>query len=297
MNTGRILVTGAGGFLGWNLLRTPWAGWMWTGAVCRNDPELPGVEKVHADLTAPDAAARLLDRVRPDVVLHTAALASPEACEANPDASRRINVEAAARLADGCAARGIRLIFTSTDMVFDGRHPPYHEHSSRAPICVYGRHKAEAEDAILARCPDAAVCRLPLLFGADGPASHNFLPAWIAALTGGKTVTAFTDEFRSPVAAAVAAQGLRRVVERQVRGVIHLGGRERWSRYEFGRLICDVWGADDTLLKAARQEEVTFAAPRPPDTTLDSSRAFALGYDPPSLREQLIMLKAGGRVS
>ncbi|MDP6629838.1 MAG: SDR family oxidoreductase [Kiritimatiellia bacterium] len=297
MDTRRILVTGASGFLGWNLLREPWADWEWIGSSYRHDPELGGPDVVRTDLTVPGAIATLLDDTRPDVVLHAAAVTDLNVCERDPDGTVQINVETPATLAALCARQGIRFVFTSSDMVFDGRNPPYDETSQPCPVNIYGLQKAEAEARVLAANPEAAICRMPLMFGAAGPWAHNFLPEWIETLTHGRPLMLFTDEYRAPVSATVAQSGLRIAVEQQVSGILHLGGEERLSRYDFGKLLCEVWGLDSALLQAVRRADVDGMAPRPGDTFLDNHRAKGLGYRAPSLQEQLTGLKAEGRVA
>jgi dTDP-4-dehydrorhamnose reductase len=297
VDTRRILVTGASGFLGWNLLRAPWADREWIGCSYRHDPELSGLDVLRTDLTVPGAIPALLDTMQPDVVLHTAAITDLTVCERDPDGTSQINVEVPEILARLCAERGIRLVFTSSDMVFDGHNPPYDEAGQPCPINIYGHQKAEAEARVLAANPGAAICRMPLMFGAAGPWAHNFLPEWIGTLAENNPLMLFTDEYRAPVSASVAQSGLRIAVEQQVSGILHLGGEERMSRYDFGELLCKVWGYESALLQAVQRADVDGMAPRPADTFLDSRRAKRLGYTAPSLQEQLTKLKAEGHVA
>jgi len=297
MSKGRILVTGASGFLGWNLLRKPWEDWEWIGCSNRYDPQLPGLQLIRKDLTLPGAIVELLDTTAPDLVLHTAAVTDLNACETDPEGTQRINAEVPCMLARRCAERGMRLVFTSSDMVFDGNHSPYREDSLPCPINAYGRQKAEAEAQILSAYPNATICRMPLLFGAAGPHAHNFLPEWILKLHAGQPVPLFTDEYRAPVSAAVAQEGLRIVIERHVVGIVHLGGKERMSRYAFGTLLCDVLGFGSELLQPVRRADLNFAAPRPVNTFLDSERAWEWGYGSLSLEDQLRTLKVEGHIS
>jgi dTDP-4-dehydrorhamnose reductase len=96
----------------------------------------------------------------------------------------------------------------------------------------------------------------------------------------------FTDEHRTPVCGRTAAKGLLLALE-GVHGIIHLGGRERVSRYEFGVMLARTFGLDESLLRRARQGDIPMLAARPPDVSLDSSRAYGLGYDPPGILEAL----------
>jgi dTDP-4-dehydrorhamnose reductase len=110
-------------------------------------------------------------------------------------------------------------------------------------------------------------------------------------LTEGKELNLFIDEFRTPVSANTAAKGLLLALKK-VHGIIHLGGKERISRYDFGKILAQIWQFPDDQLKSCFQEDVKMAAPRPKDVSLDSSKAFALGYHPLSVREELEILKS-----
>ena len=281
-----LLVTGASGVLGWNVCVVARKRWRTLGIVRRHPVDLPGVARLTCDLTRPEELRRLFRTAAPDALIHCAAAAQPDFCQAHPDESRRINVEVTADIADLCAGARIPWAFVSTDLVFDGTRPPYLEGDPVSPINVYGEHKATAERVVHERCPGAVICRLPPFFGGPGPASASFIQPWIAALRGGKELRLFTDEFRTPVGARTAAVGLLMALGAGG-GILHLSGRERVSRYDLGIILAAILGADAGLIMPGRQRDRTVGAPRPPDVSLDSSRAYALGYDPPPLGEEL----------
>ncbi|HDN95155.1 MAG TPA: NAD(P)-dependent oxidoreductase, partial [Nitrospirae bacterium] len=133
----------------------------------------------------------------------------------------------------------------------------------------------------------AAVCRLPLMFGEPTTVASGFFLSMINALKEGDELHLFVDEFRTPVSGQTAARGLMLAVE-NARGLIHLGGKERISRFNFGLLMMDVLNVSEARLVRCSQKDLKMSAPRAPDLSLDSSRAFALGYKPMPLREQLI---------
>jgi dTDP-4-dehydrorhamnose reductase len=282
----RLLVTGASGFLGWNLCAQARGSWQVFGVTCSHAVEIPGVATLSCDLTRSRDLRDLFVDLKPDAVIHAAAESRTDYCQRHPTETHRINLEAAVNLAGLCADAAVPCAFTSTDLVFDGTKPPYKEDDPVAPICVYGEQKAAAERGMQARHPGCVVCRLPLMFGDPGPVASNFVPAWIAALQKGETLRLFVDEIRTPVSGRTAAAGLLMALEKG-RGVLHLGGRDRISRRDCGGLLAEMLGADLTLITPARQKDAETPAPRPPDVSLDSARAFALGYDPPPIREAL----------
>jgi dTDP-4-dehydrorhamnose reductase len=182
-------------------------------------------------------------------------------------------------------------VFTSTDLVFDGTQAPYLETDPVSPLNIYGEQKVAAERAILAIGDRAVICRMPLMFGNAPSTATSFIQPWLQALSTGQSLQLFVDEFRTPVSATTAAQGLLMALQISP-GILHLGGSERISRYEFGLLMVDVFGFDRSLLSPIYQKDLVMAAPRAADVSLDSTKAVKLGYEIPSLREELSAILA-----
>ena len=128
------------------------------------------------------------------------------------------------------------------------------------------------------------------MFGNAPPHATSFLQPFVNALRERRELKLFTDEIRTPVSGTTAAAGLLLAL-RSTSGLIHLGGREEISRYDFGQLMVRVLDLPGDGLVPSRQEDVQMSAPRPPNVALDSSRAFQMGYDPASVEEQLATLK------
>ena len=198
-----------------------------------------------------------------------------------------INVTVSLKIAELCAYNSIPYVFTSTDLVFDGKKGSYKETDAVNPVNIYGEHKVMAENGILERYSQATICRMPLMFGNATPTATSFMQSFIKMLEEGKELKLFVDEFRTPVSGKTAAEGLLLALEK-VQGIIHLGGKEKISRYDFGRILVEIFEFPNAKIKASRQQDVKMAAPRPSDVSLDSSKAFELGYRPLSLREQLM---------
>ena len=282
---GRLFITGASGSLGWFLCRMGRrAGWEIIGGYHRHSIEMPGVSWRKTDLARVPELSDLLSEIQPQAVIHAGAIAGINACETRSEETWQVNVAASGSIAGWCAEHEVPLVFTSSDMVFGGDRAPYRETDPVAPVCQYGQQKAAAEDLVLKRCPDATICRLPLMFGMSGGNRLTFDAQMIADLRRNRQVLLFRDEFRTPVDLESAAAGVLAMVGRAV-GPLHLGGPERVSRYEMGRLVARLLGLDTSLLIPVRQREVPMGALRPPDLSLVSRKAARLGYRPRRLKD------------
>ena len=286
----KLLITGASGFLGWNLCHVAQETWQVYGTYLTHSVTSGDVKLYKIDLTDYTALEKFFTAIQPDAVIHLAAASKPNFCQKNPEVSYKINVTASMYLAQLCAKGNIPFIFTSSDLVFDGQNPFYKESDPVSPICVYGEHKVIAEQKIQKIYPDAAICRMPLMFGLPSPVANSFIQSFIQTLKAGQELNLFVDEFRTPVSATTAAKGLLLVLEKQVNGILHLGGKERISRYEFGLLLAKLFNFNQDLIIPGKQQDVVMAAPRSPDTSLDSSKAWQLGYQPLSLKEELVSI-------
>ncbi len=297
----RYWVTGCSGFLGWNLCR-----WLVehrgdraiiAGTYHRQAIAIPQVKTSPLDLTDETAIAEFLDVFKPTAVFHLAAAARPNWCQTNPEISQGINVTATLNLATQCADRGIDLVFTSTDLVFDGLRGHYAEEDPVSPVCLYGDQKVAAEQGLRDRHPGATICRMPLMFGDAPPTSASFLQGFIEKLRSPDTpLFAFTDEFRTPVNAQDAAAGLVLALDKardnaveSVNGLrcLHLGGPERLSRYYFAKQLAIALEVPLDRVQPGLQADLTMPAPRSPDTSMNSDRAFALGYRPAAIAHGL----------
>lgn len=283
----KLLITGASGFLGWYICQIAKEEYSVYGTYFSHQIEIPGVKTLSVNLTEENQLQQIFKKIQPTAVIHTAALSQPNFCQTHPQQSHKINVIASKNIAELCADASIPCIFTSTDLVFDGKNAPYKETDPVNPVNLYGEQKVIAEKEMLKCYPTTTVCRMPLMFGAPTPTATSFMQGFIQTLQQGKELNLFTDEFRTPVSGLSAAKGLLLVLDKQVKGHIHLGGKERISRYEFGRLMVEVFKLSNTKIKPGQQQDVKMAAPRPRDVSLDSSVAFELGYEPLSLKEEM----------
>jgi dTDP-4-dehydrorhamnose reductase len=267
-----ILVTGASGHLGGYLLRelrrrgrsvVAWSGSR-TGSLF-DYPLRP------VDLADPDAVATAFREARPEVVLHAGALASLADCHRDGERARSVNTLGSATLAELADEAAIRLVFVSTDLVFDGERGGYREEDAVSPLSTYGRTKAAAERAVLAH-PGGAVVRVPLLFGPSLIGQPTFFDQQTAALREGRPIALFHDEWRTPLDFRTAAQSLAALAETAFVGVLHVGGPERMSRVEMGQRLAARLRRDPAAIVAVSRNRDPAAERRPRDTSLDCSR-------------------------
>ncbi len=284
----RLLVTGGSGFLGTHLMRMALSKFEVHYIAHKQISPINNVFAHNVSLNYFPVLEQKVRLLRPDFILHLAADANANHCEVFPWSSWKINVEATKHLALLAATEGIKLCFASTDLVFDGTKGTYDETDIPNPINKYGAQKVEAEKIVLSLAPRAAVFRLPLMFG-NPVGKQNYFSQMIADLKAQQEVKLFIDEFRSVCGVKSVAQGVLSLMER-AEGVVHLGGNERLSRYEFGILAAKVFGCDISLIKPCLQSDINMPAPRPKDVSLNSTKGIYLGFRPLGTEEELRLI-------
>lgn len=265
-----VLLLGSTGFLGRETARA-FAG---PGLVCVSRTGAGGSRAV--DIRHPDALARVADDTQPDLVLLLAAYREPDFCEADPAEARRLNVEPA-RALRRILPESVRLIFISTDYVFDGERPPYTEESPRTPVSEYGRTKCEAEDALAGR-PNTAILRVPLLIG-GGPtlAECGFIGQMVEAIRAGRPQLLDDVLIRFPTWTRDVAGAIRFLADHPLEGVFHYSGTRGGTRYAWTVETAKLLGLPHDHFTPSR-EIIQRKARRPLNSQLNDDKLRALGY-------------------
>ncbi len=283
----RLLVTGASGMLGANLLLAARASHQLIAASHRQRIVLPGAECVQVDLAEPGAAHDLIRTTHPEAVVHCAAFTDVDGCESRPDLAERLNAEVPGWLAEACANEGTRLIHISTDAVFDGEQGGYSEGDRALPINVYGATKLRGEQAVLTAFPLATVIRTNI-FGWNAQSKLGLAEWFVERLRRGEPCTGFTDVTFSPLAVDDLAACLLRLLLVSSPGVLHVAGTETVSKYEFGRRVAAAFSLPADRIVPGSVDESPLRARRPHRLTLDVRRAeAALGAALPRLEPGL----------
>ena len=252
----RAIITGAAGLIGQYLVKTAprWA----------TDRDMQELTRADLDLTDRANVERTWQSIKPNAVIHCAALSRTKDCEQDPEQARRINVEVTAHLAQ--LSRDIPFIFLSSGEVFDGRTGWYGETDEPNPINVYGQTKLEAEQAVLQN-PRHTVVRIVLTAGISETGDRSFVEDMCRTAKAGKDMTLYADEFRCPLPAGVIARAIWELVDCEQPGLYHLGGSDRLSRWEIGETLLP-WCPElkGHLMKGSARNHV--GSPRPADLSL-----------------------------
>ncbi|MBP7275227.1 MAG: SDR family oxidoreductase [Kiritimatiellae bacterium] len=268
-----LAVTGASGFLG----RVVADRLAHSHTVLRLGHTHGGPDIERLDLREAEAVRAWAERTRPDVVIHGAAYRDPDFCEAHPDETERLNAGAVRNL---CAALppGARLIFISTDYVFDGLRPPHRETDPYSPVQEYGRSKVRGEQAALAR-PGSLVLRIPLLMGAAPDFAGSGFLAQILQQHLKRTEPHECDHalIRYPTWIADVAEAIAFLLERHAAGIYHMSGADRMTRYDAVCAAVRVLGFSCAHVRPSRFA-LPRAAARPPDSALATDKIRSLGF-------------------
>ena len=266
----RVLISGISGYIGQYLVRHRPASVTLSGTYHKQKPAFSAdIALLPLELQKP--LQKQLEMVQADVCIHTAAMAGLADCQRNEREAMRINAEATAELADWCRQQGIRLIYLSTDIVFDGQNAPYNEDSKPEPVNVYGKSKLAGEQAVQEILKDFAVCRIALSLGRGLGGRRNFIDWLLEQLRQGREVGLFNDEIRTPSPVTPLAERIWQIALSEGCGIYHCFGRTKTDRYALGRAVCRYLQKDEDLLKSVSLNDAA-AYPRPADVSLTTVR-------------------------
>lgn len=238
-------------------------------------PDTENVFKVKLDFTSGlDKLVNALNEVRPDLIIHTAAIGDVDKCETDRHLAWVVNVEATRAIARKASKLGSYVLYLSTDYVFDGEKGMYKEEDVPSPVNYYGLTKLVAENIIGSTLGKYSVIRTSHIYG-FGMGRKNFARYVVETLSKGAKVKAIVDQWLSPTLNTLLARAVREVVEMEYTGFLHVAG-ERINRYDFAKAIARKFGFDTSLIEPAFMNGFKFVAKRPRDSSLDSSRAKRL---------------------
>jgi dTDP-4-dehydrorhamnose reductase len=283
----KLLITGGSGLLGSKVAKM---------ALARGDEVFSGYahnipsygKPVRFDLLDGPGISDMVERLAPEVIIHSAALTDVDRCEREKELAYKINVEGTRDIAAAAQKVGSFLIYISTDYVFDGQCGMYREDDRPNPVSYYGYSKLLGEQYC-----GGAIVRTCVVYGSR-PASGkvNFALWLLNSLKSGKEVRVVKDQFITPTLNTNLAGMVLEVADRRLCGVYNLAGATRISRYDYALQLAREFDLDLSLILPSRMSDLQWAAKRPIDSSLDTSKARReLMNKPLPLNEALRTLK------
>ena len=268
----RVTIFGATGLLGKPLMRE------WTG------DEIIGLGSKSADVRDPGQVRNAVQSHRPDWVVLAAAYTDVDGCETNPDHAFDVNFRGAVNVAQAAKQFGARLLFVSTDYVFDGeKATPYEVDDARGPRSVYGRSKAEAEVELLRILPEVCIVRTSWLFGSDGKC---FPDTVLQLAESRKNLDVVDDQRGSPTYSLDLARAMIQLCRQEAQGIVHATNTGDCSWFEFAREI--VSRAEvDAVVRPTTSDKFVRPAQRPKNSVLSSRSLEKYGIAMPDWHDAL----------
>lgn len=266
----RILVTGTSGLLGSKIVGLAEHSFE---VIPTHNTQPFFKNSIKMDITDAARVLRVVTRTKPDVVMHVAAETSVDDCEKNKEAAWKANVEGTKNVAVACCEIDARLIYVSTDYVFDGGKGFYVEGDEPKPVNYYGWTKLKGEEFVRENCQHYVIARPSVIYGRHA-LKTNFASWVIESLRRGERITVVDDHYNSPTLADNLAEALLEIAEKDLCGVFHTAGSERINRYEFALKIAQDFGLDANLIRPVKMSELRiWMAKRPPDSSLCINKA------------------------
>nr|WP_199080889.1 SDR family oxidoreductase [Pedobacter sp. ASV19] len=291
-----ILVTGSNGLLGQKIternLHFKQFNLIATGKGANRFPSSEGYTYAEMDILNPEQVKSVVEKFRPDAIIHTAALTNVDTCETERELAHALNVTAVKTLVGICEELGIQLVHLSTDFVFDGLDGPYDEQAVPNPVSYYGLTKLRAEEIVQAATCSWAILRTIIVYGIVQDMSRSNIVLWAkGALEKGEPIKVVNDQWRMPTLAEDLADCCLLAVEKQARGIYNASGKDMMSIVELVYKVADFWGLDKGLIEEVSGASLNQKAKRPGRTGFILDKTVRdLGYRPHSFEEGLAVL-------
>ncbi len=257
----KILITGAKGFFGTRFINR-----------YQNEFEIAGLDVQQLDITDKAAVDATFAEFKPDYVIHAAAIAVTDFCNKHPDVAHKVNVQGAINVANACKANGSKLVFISTEQVFNGNEEagPYSELDTPVPDTVYGQNKLEAEGELKSILDEMWILRFTWLFGLperNTTINPNVVWNTLQALTNGEVMQERRNEFRGLTYVHELIEQFPKIFTIPY-GTYHTGAHNPASRYDIAEHILSELGQKERLPERLNAND----APKTRDVRLDTSK-------------------------
>lgn len=260
----KILIIGASGLLGSAFLKKFSEKYETYGTYCNNKFD----KGLYYDFTKNDLS--IFKKIKPNIVIHSGGITDVDLCEIKKELAYSVNVEGTKNIIEGCRLNDSKLIYISTDFVFDGEKGNYKEDDIPNPINHYAKTKLESENLIKNSGLKYLIIRVSFLY--DTKDNKKFIHFVINKLKNNEEVNAIVDHIRTPTLVEDIAYTLEALIRKNRTGIYHVSGSEVLSNYETALKIADVFNFNKKLVKPIYAKDFKQTALRPRNTSLNTEK-------------------------
>ena len=254
----KILITGAFGQLGTSLCKV-----LSNESILAAGRVIISTKKykcIELDITNQRKVAEIIRNYKPDIIIHLAAMTDVDECEKTPEIAFDVNVKATENLLTSFKGK---FIYISTDYVFDGEKGPYFEDDKVNPMSVYGKTKLYGENLVQQSDIDWVILRSNIIFSYSDRTKASFVNWVVDSLKKRQMITVVNDQWNNPTWTNDLAKVISKIIEKDINGLYHYGGRDYLNRLEFAKMIASTFGLDGSLIKPITTSELNWLAQRP----------------------------------
>jgi len=285
----KFLVTGSAGLVGQNVVGDLVKQNYEVYSIYHDDKPIDGIP-ISLDLSDFEKIKQIMQKIKPDIVIHLAAMTNVDLCETEKELAHTVNTKSTETLAKEAAKINAFFVYVSTDYVFDGKEGMRNEDDIPSPLGYYGKTKLEGERSLNNLASNWAIARTSTPFGLHK--TKKSFPLWVKEnLESKKEIPVLVDQFTSPTYVPNLSKMLIEISTKQIVGTIHTAGATRISRYKLAELVAEKQNLDKKLLHPASMSEMNWKAQRPKDSSLDVSwAAEILDEKPQTIHQSLDIL-------
>lgn len=290
----KLLIFGSNGLLGQNLVKRFIDEFNIFAASLEADNYIPDLigQYDSLDFSNRSQTKELIERIKPDVIINAAAFTNVDACEDEREKCWAANVRAVENILESAGPYKPVLVHISTDYVFDGFDGPYRETDQPNPRGNYARSKRAAENIIQSGNLEYLIIRTQVLYGTGRNVRPNFVTWLIDQLGSGKKARIVDDQIGNPSYAPDVSEAIFRLLAKKRYGLFHVSSPDSVSRYDFARLICQVFDLDEELIERTTSDQFVQKAPRPMNSSFVIDKLVNYtGWEPHKVHDALILLK------
>lgn len=279
----RIVFTGITGLLGGYFLKKQ-----------DSNFEVIGISRKNIDITDKIKVNDFVKKINPKVIVHAASLGNVDYCEEHSKEAEKVNVVGTKNIIDAAKTVNAKIIFLSSNAIFDGNNPPYDEKAETNPVDVYGKTKVEGENLVKKSGLNFVILRLITMYGWPQSGGRSNPVTWVIDnLKKRKKINVVNDIYNNHLWAGQAAQAVWEVIKRDIKkDIFNIAGGDCINRYELAVKVAETFRLDPSLITSVDSSFFKSIAKRPKNTCFNTQKMEnQLGIQPLSIDEGLRLMK------